>query len=178
MTFLNGCCLLICHLIELENDKLQQSSIFTRHYDTDERCTNDAVWKQKYLSRFLFFKLLVDIFKVNAKDMSFLKPTKFCIRRNNNKVDSIKTGRVVITHLLLWCDLEKCMYTTIFKLMLIKFYCHYLIYKYNFTFLLFHMTYKKIKKQTIKNHLNFKGLFRPFLTFSFQHFSSSKFENW
>ena len=112
------------------------------------------------------------------KEMIYLNARKFCIRRNNNKVDSIKTGRVVITHLLLWCDLEKCMYTTIFKLMLIKFYCHYLIYKYNFTFLLFHMTYKKIKKQTIKNHLNFKGLFRPFLTFSFQHFSSSKFENW
>ena len=29
-----------------------------------------------------------------------LKPRKFCIRRNNNKVDSIETGRIVVAHLL------------------------------------------------------------------------------
>ena len=29
-----------------------------------------------------------------------LRPRKFYIRRNNNKVDSIETGRIVIAHLL------------------------------------------------------------------------------
>ena len=39
---------------------------------------------------------------------------KFYIRRNNNKFDSIETGRIVIAHLLAWSDLEKYMYTTLF----------------------------------------------------------------
>ena len=34
---------------------------------------------------------------------------KFYTRRNNNKVDPIETGRIVITHLLLRSDLETCM---------------------------------------------------------------------
>ena len=33
---------------------------------------------------------------------------KFYIRRNNNKVDSIETSRIVIAHLLRYGDLEKC----------------------------------------------------------------------
>ena len=42
------------------------------------------------------------------------KPSKFYIRKNNNIVDSIETGRKVIAHLLPWSDLEKSMYTTPF----------------------------------------------------------------
>ena len=30
-------------------------------------------------------------------------------KNNNNKVDSIETGRIVIAHLLSWSDLEKSM---------------------------------------------------------------------
>ena len=67
---------------------------------------------------------------------------KFCIRRNNNKVDSIETGRIVIAHLLPWSDLEKYMYTTLFKLLMTIFYRRYLIYKNDFTFSLFCTTYK------------------------------------
>ena len=44
----------------------------------------------------------------------YLQARKFYIRRNNNKVDSVKTGSTVIAHLLPWSDLEKCMYTTLF----------------------------------------------------------------
>ena len=43
-----------------------------------------------------------------------LKPMKFYIRRNNNKVDSIEAGCIVIAHLLPWSDVEKYMYTTLF----------------------------------------------------------------
>ena len=74
--------------------------------------------------------------------MSFFPSRKFYIRRNNNKVNSIKTGRIAIADLLPLSDLEKCMYTTLFQLMMIKFYRHYLIYKYSFTFSLFCTTYK------------------------------------
>ena len=41
--------------------------------------------------------------------------------------------------------------------MMIKFYRHYLIYKYNFTFLLFYTTYKLTNGK--KNHLDFKENF-------------------
>ena len=37
---------------------------------------------------------------------------KFYIRRNNSEVDSIETGRIVIAHLFILSDLEKCMYGT------------------------------------------------------------------
>ena len=46
------------------------------------------------------------------------------MRKNNNKVNSIETGRIVIADLLPWSDLEKCMYTTLFKLIIINFYRH------------------------------------------------------
>ena len=39
---------------------------------------------------------------------------KFYIRKNNNKADTIETGRIVIAHVRPWSDLEKCMYTTLF----------------------------------------------------------------
>ena len=42
------------------------------------------------------------------------QPSKFYVRRNNGKVDSIETGRVVIAHLIPWSDLEKYMYITLF----------------------------------------------------------------
>ena len=44
----------------------------------------------------------------------FIRSRKFYVRRNNNKVDSIETRRIVIAHLLPWSDLEKSMYTTLF----------------------------------------------------------------
>ena len=37
-----------------------------------------------------------------------LKPRKFYVRRDNNKVDSIWKGRTVIADLFPWSDLEKC----------------------------------------------------------------------
>ena len=44
-----------------------------------------------------------------------LKTTgKFYIRRNNNKVDSIETGRIGIAHYFSRSDLEKCMYSMLF----------------------------------------------------------------
>ena len=66
---------------------------------------------------------------------------------NNNKFDSIETGCIVIADLLPWSDLEKCMYITLFWLMMIKFYRHYLFYKYNFTFTLFCTTKKLINDE-------------------------------
>ena len=44
----------------------------------------------------------------------YLWARKFYIRRNNNKVDSIETGHILIADLLPRSDLEKYMYTTIF----------------------------------------------------------------
>ena len=41
-------------------------------------------------------------------------PRKIYITRDNNKVDSIETGLIVIADFLPWSDLEKCMYTTLF----------------------------------------------------------------
>ena len=70
---------------------------------------------------------------IKTVSLLFLRSRKFNIRRNNNKVDFIET----IADLLPWSVLENCMYTTLFKLIMIKFYRHYLIYKYNFTCLLF-----------------------------------------
>ena len=64
------------------------------------------------------------------------------MRRNNDKVNSIDTERIVIAHFLPRSDLEKFTYTTLFSLMMIKFYRHYLIFKYNSTFSLFCSGYK------------------------------------
>ena len=88
---------------------------------------------------------------------------KFYIRQNNNKVDSVETGRIVIADLRPWRDLEKCMYTTLFWFMMIRFYLHYLIYKYNFTCSLFWTTCKLTNDIKI---INFKEN-RPFRRFSF-----------
>ena len=42
-----------------------------------------------------------ETFRINYKYSDcFLESRKFYIRRNNNKVDSTETGRIVITHLL------------------------------------------------------------------------------
>ena len=41
-----------------------------------------------------------------------VKSKKFYIRRNNSEVDSVETGRIVIAHLFILSDLEKCMYGT------------------------------------------------------------------
>ena len=46
-----------------------------------------------------------NIFYLSAQEvillrLKLLKSRKFYIRRNNNKVDSIETGRIVIAHLL------------------------------------------------------------------------------
>ena len=40
------------------------------------------------------------VFFFTVKSKHLLKTRKFYIRRNNNKVDSIETGRIVIAHLL------------------------------------------------------------------------------
>ena len=49
----------------------------------------------------------------------------------NNQVSPIETGRMIVSHLFPGSNLEKCIHTTLFLLMMIKFYRHYLIYKYN-----------------------------------------------
>ena len=48
------------------------------------------------------------------KYWNFIRERKPCIRRNNNKVDSIETGRIFIAHLLPWSDLEKWVCGTFF----------------------------------------------------------------
>ena len=75
------------------------------------------------------------------------KAGKFYRRSYNIKVNSIETGRIVIADFLSWGDLEKCMYTKLFQLMIVKFYRRYLIYKYNFTYSLFWTT-RKLTKDT------------------------------
>ena len=45
----------------------------------------------------------------------------------NNQVSPIETGRMIVSHLFPGSNLEKCIYTTLFLLMMIKFYRHYLI---------------------------------------------------
>ena len=47
--------------------------------------------------------------------------------RNNNKVDSIETGRTVIAHLLPWSNQKNYFYITLFQLLTIKFHRHSLI---------------------------------------------------
>ena len=97
-----------------------------------------------------------------------LIPTKkFYVRRNKNKVDSFETGHIAIADLLPWSDLEKCMYTTLFYLMMIKFYRHYLIYKYHFTILLF-WTPRKLTIDTKIVYILWKSYtFRLFQRFLF-----------
>ena len=62
--------------------------------------------------------------------------------------------------------------------MMIKFYRRYFIYKYNFTFLLFHTMYKLTNDKKTIQILKEISTFRPFLTFSFQLPSLPKFEDW
>ena len=84
--------------------------------------------------------------KVRRNDLA----RKFSIRRNNNNGISIKTGCIVIAHLLTCSDQEKCMYTTIFELItMIKLYLHFFIYKYNFSCSLFRTTHKLINDRKI-----------------------------
>ena len=59
-----------------------------------------------------------------------------------------------------------------------KFYRHYLIYKYNFTFLLFYTTYKLANDEKTIQILREISTFRPFLIFSFQLPSLPEFEDW
>ena len=77
-----------------------------------------------------FFRTFAKLAKLNPREKStgsqlaklnlrekisfFIFPRKFYIRRNNNKIDSIETGRIVIAHLLPWSDLEKRIYNTFF----------------------------------------------------------------
>ena len=79
---------------------------------------------------------------ITVSSRSIKLTRKSDIRRNNNKADSIETGDIVIAHLLPWSDLQKCMYGTFLYVMIIKFYHHYLIYKYSFACLLFWTKFK------------------------------------
>ena len=57
---------------------------------------------------------------VQLRELAFEKirnlilASKFYIRSNNNKLNSIEAGRIVIAHLLPWSELEKCMHGTFF----------------------------------------------------------------
>ena len=121
-------------------------------------------------------KFTNDASKIN-KNGVIVKARKFYITRNNNKVNSLETEHIVIADFLPLSDLEKCMYTTLFQLTMIKFYHHYLIYKYNFTFLLFYMTHKLANIKRIILILREISPFRPFLTFSFHLPSFPKLED-
>ena len=112
---------------------------------------------------------------LSHKDKNKVLPRKFYTRRNNNKVNSIETECIVIADLLPLSDLEKCMCNTLFQLMIIKFYCHYLIYKYKFTFSFFYMTHKLANDKKIILILREIFTFRPFLTF---HFKSPHSQSW
>ena len=103
---------------------------------------------------------------------------KFYIRRNNNKVDSIETGRIVIVHLFLWNDQENCMYSTLFQLLMIKFYRHHLVYKYNFVCSLFWTAHKLTNDKKLILILREISTFRPFERFSFQLPSTPKLDEW
>ena len=118
----------------------------------------------------------VKVWKPIVNHTSCIIPRKFYIRKNNNKINSIEIGRIVIADLLPLSNLEKCMYTTLFQLMMIKCLGHYLIYKYNFNFLLFYMTHKLANDERIILILKEISTFRPFLTFSFQLSSLPKME--
>ena len=64
---------------------------------------------------FLQINLLFKYFFFREWDYFFLhKSRKLHIRRNNSKVGSIETRRIVIADLYPWSDLEKCMYKTLF----------------------------------------------------------------
>ena len=66
------------------------------------------------------FPLIIN--KISTLDLS----GKFNKRSNNNQVDFMETERIVIADLLSWSDLKKCIYTMLFKLMMIKFHGDYL----------------------------------------------------
>ena len=102
-----------------------------------------------------------------------LIPKKVYVRRSNNKVDSTETGRIVIAPSLPWSDLEKCIYITLFWLMMIKFYLHNLIYKYNFASSLFWTTYKLTNNRKTIWILREVSIFRPF-HFNYPHPQNSK----
>ena len=51
----------------------------------------------------------------NSNILYSVHSRKFYIKKNNNKADSIETGRIAIAHLRLRSDLEKGMYTTLFN---------------------------------------------------------------
>ena len=89
---------------------------------------------------------VLDPLWVSTEDLLHKNQGIFFIRRNINKVDSIETRRIVIAHLLPWSDLEKLKYTTLFQFTMIKFYRHFLIYKYNFTFR-FNFNIYRLKKR-------------------------------
>ena len=103
---------------------------------------------------------------------------KFCIRRNNNKVDSIETGRIAIAHLFLWNDQENCMYSTLFQLLMIKCYRHHFIYEYNFIFSLFWTAHKLTNEKKLILILKEISTFRPVERFSFQLPPTPKLDEW
>ena len=92
------------------------------------------------------------------------------MRKNNNKVDSIETGHIVIVDLLPWTDLEKCMYGTLYR--------HYFSYQYNFTCSLFWTTRKLTNNRKTIEILREVSTLRPSQRFSFQHPSPPKLEEW
>ena len=123
----------------------------------------------------------VKVWKPIVNHTSCIIPRKFYTKKNNNKINSIEIGRIVIADLLPLSNLEKYMYTTLFQLKMIKCLGHYLIYKYNFNFLLFYMTLtndKLANDERIILILKEISTFRPFLTFSFQLPTLPKMKDW
>ena len=57
---------------------------------------------------------ITTIESIYSSNFFFINPRRFYIKRNNNKIVSIETGRTVIADLLLWSESEMCMYATLF----------------------------------------------------------------
>ena len=77
---------------------------------------------------------------------TFIELRELYLSPNNSKVDSMEIMLTVIAHLFPLNDQESCIHTMLFKLEMLKIYCHYFIYRYNlFTHLRFWLLLFRVK---------------------------------
>ena len=117
-----------CFRINLDSLSLNQKVVKTTFVEINlqqiekrsfksQKISDKNYGKNCFLENFLFLPPLNNVEKQWAKLASSyvsIQPRKFYGRRNNNKVDSIETGLIVIADLLPWSDLEVCVYSTLF----------------------------------------------------------------
>ena len=116
-----------------------QSSIFPCRFSQQQR---DAA---KKLKNILSYQCSAIIDSKMTDNNAVGTTRKFFIRRNNNKVDFIETGLIVIADLLSWRNLENVtprIWHHAFWINHNKIISSLLIYKYNFTFSLYWTTHK------------------------------------